>query len=65
MLSGNLFDSAVMKVSVIDEAFRKRFLADPDHPDVFEGKVVVFEGPEDYHARIEDRKPASTNVRFS
>jgi dihydroxy-acid dehydratase len=54
VLSGNLFDSAVMKVSVIDEAFRKRFLADPDHPDVFEGKVVVFEGPEDYHARIED-----------
>jgi len=54
VLSGNLFDSAVMKVSVIDDAFRKRFLADPDHPDVFEGKVVVFEGPEDYHARIED-----------
>jgi dihydroxy-acid dehydratase len=54
VLSGNLFDSAVMKVSVIDQAFRKRFLAHPDHPDVFEGKVVVFEGPEDYHARIED-----------
>jgi dihydroxyacid dehydratase/phosphogluconate dehydratase len=54
VLSGNIFDSAVMKVSVIDEAFRKRFLADPDHPDVFESKVVVFEGPEDYHARIED-----------
>jgi dihydroxy-acid dehydratase len=54
VLSGNLFDSAVMKISVIDQAFRKRFLADPNHPDVFEGKAVVFEGPEDYHARIEN-----------
>jgi len=52
VLSGNLFDNAVMKISVIDKAFRDRFLSDP--PDVFEGKVVVFEGPEDYHARIED-----------
>ncbi|MBW8268254.1 IlvD/Edd family dehydratase [Caldovatus aquaticus] len=52
ILGGNIFDNAVMKVSVIDEAFRRRFLSDP--PDVFEGKVVVFEGPEDYHARIED-----------
>ena len=54
VLSGNLFDSAVMKTSVIDPAFRARFLSDPGHPDVFEGPVVVFEGPEDYHARIED-----------
>jgi len=52
VLSGNIFDNAVMKISVIDEAFRKRFLSDPE--DVFEGKVVVFEGPEDYHNRIED-----------
>ena len=52
MLSGNLFDNAVMKISVIDKEFRARFLSDP--PDVFEGKVAVFEGPEDYHARIED-----------
>jgi len=52
VLSGNLFDSAVMKISVIDADFRRRFLSDP--PDVFEGKVAVFEGPEDYHARIED-----------
>jgi dihydroxy-acid dehydratase len=52
VLSGNLFDNAVMKVSVIDPDFRKRFLSDP--PDVFEGKAIVFEGPEDYHARIED-----------
>lgn len=54
VMSGNLFDRAVMKISVIDQAFRKRFLADPEHPDVFEGKAIVFEGPEDYHARIED-----------
>ncbi|MCG7361842.1 dihydroxy-acid dehydratase family protein [Roseomonas sp. ACRSG] len=52
VLSGNLFESAVMKVSVIDAEFRKRFLSDPE--DVFEGKVIVFEGPEDYHDRIED-----------
>jgi len=54
VLSGNLFDSAVMKISVIDPAFRRRFLSDPRHPDVFEGKAAVFEGPEDYHARIDD-----------
>ncbi|QCP51317.1 dihydroxy-acid dehydratase [Trinickia violacea] len=54
VMSGNLFDSAVMKISVIDSAFRKRFLSDPEHPDVFEGRAVVFEGPEDYHERIED-----------
>ena len=54
VLSGNLFDGAVMKISVIDPDFRQRFLSDPDHPNVFEGKAVVFEGPEDYHDRIED-----------
>ncbi len=54
VMSGNLFDSAVMKISVIDKQFRERFLSDPDHPNVFEGKAIVFEGPEDYHARIED-----------
>nr|WP_119037260.1 IlvD/Edd family dehydratase [Hephaestia caeni] len=54
VLSGNLFDGAVMKLSVISEAFRARFLSDPDDPDAFEGRVVVFDGPEDYHARIED-----------
>jgi dihydroxy-acid dehydratase len=54
VLSGNLFDSAVMKISVIDEEFRQRFLSNPDRPNVFEGKAIVFEGPEDYHARIED-----------
>ena len=54
VMSGNLFDSAVMKVAVIDREFRERFLSDPAHPNVFEGKAIVFEGPEDYHARIED-----------
>jgi len=54
VMSGNLFDSAVMKTSVIDAAFRNRFLSNPDRPNVFEGRAIVFEGPEDYHARIED-----------
>ncbi|WP_287986841.1 IlvD/Edd family dehydratase [Acidiphilium sp.] len=54
VLSGNLFDSAVIKMSVIDAAFRDRFLSNPGRPNVFEGKAIVFEGPEDYHARIED-----------
>jgi len=54
VMSGNLFDSAVMKISVIDQDFRRRFLSNPDHPNVFEGKAIVFEGPEDYHERIED-----------
>jgi dihydroxy-acid dehydratase len=54
VMSGNLFDSAVMKISVIDQDFRKRFLSNPDRPNVFEGKAIVFEGPEDYHHRIED-----------
>jgi dihydroxy-acid dehydratase len=56
VMSGNLFDSAVMKISVIDKEFRERFLSDPRHPNVFEGKAIVFEGPEDYHDRIEDPK---------
>jgi dihydroxy-acid dehydratase len=54
VLSGNIFDNAVMKISGIDEEFRTRYLSDPARPNVFEGKAVVFEGPEDYHARIED-----------
>ena len=54
VMSGNLFDSAVMKISVIDQDFRSRFLSNPDRPNVFEGRAIVFEGPEDYHARIED-----------
>ena len=54
VLSGNLFDSAVMKLSVISDEFRARYLSDPANPGAFEGKVVVFDGPEDYHHRIDD-----------
>ncbi|WNO52340.1 IlvD/Edd family dehydratase [Stakelama saccharophila] len=54
VLHGNLFDSAIMKLSVISDEFRERFLSDPDDPWAFEGRVVVFDGPEDYHARIDD-----------
>lgn len=54
VLTGNLFDNAIIKTSVIDDAFRKRFLSDPQHPNRADLKAVVFEGPEDYHARIED-----------
>lgn len=54
VLHGNLFDSAIMKTSVISDEFRKRYLSDPKDPDAFEGRAVVFEGPEDYHHRIDD-----------
>lgn len=54
VMTGNLFDSAVMKTSVITEDFRARYLPGPGRPQVFELRAVVFEGPEDYHARIED-----------
>ena len=54
VLSGNLFDSAIMKTSVISPEFRARYLSNPDDPEAFEGPVAVFDGPEDYHARIDD-----------
>jgi dihydroxy-acid dehydratase len=54
VLSGNLFHSAIMKTSVIGKEFRDRYLSSPDDPDAFEGPAVVFDGPEDYHARIDD-----------
>src|SRR5690349_13967575 len=54
VLKGNLFDAAIMKVSVISQAFRQRYLSDPKDPDAFEGRAVVFDGPEDYHRRIDD-----------
>ena len=54
VFKGNLFDSAIMKTSVISEDFRKRFLSNPKDKDAFEGRAVVFDGPEDYHHRIED-----------
>jgi dihydroxy-acid dehydratase len=54
ILSGNLFDSAVMKTSVISQEFTERYLSNPKDPNAFEGRAVVFEGPEDYHRRIDD-----------
>ena len=54
VLSGNLFDSALMKTSVISEGFRARYLSRPGHEGIFEARAVVFEGPEDYHERIND-----------
>jgi dihydroxy-acid dehydratase len=54
VLRGNLFKSAIMKTSVISDEFRQRYLSNPDDPDAFEGPAIVFEGPEDYHARIDD-----------
>ncbi len=58
MLSGNLFDSAIMKTSVISEEFRTRYLSNPKDPNAFEAKAIVFDGPEDYHANIDDPKLA-------
>ena len=54
VLRGNLFDSAIMKTSVISEEFRSRYLSNPKDPNAFEGRAVVFDGPEDYHRRIDD-----------
>ncbi|KPA20564.1 L-arabonate dehydratase [Shimia sp. SK013] len=52
--TGNLFDSAIMKTSVISEEFRAKYLSNPDDPNAFEGRAVVFDGPEDFYARIDD-----------
>ena len=54
VLKGNLFDAAIMKTSVIGPEFRDRYLSDPANPMAFEGPAVVFDGPEDYHHRIDD-----------
>ncbi|HEY4940609.1 MAG TPA: IlvD/Edd family dehydratase [Rhizomicrobium sp.] len=54
VMRGNLFDAAIMKTSVIAPEFRARYLSDPADPDAFEGRAIVFDGPEDYHARIDD-----------
>ncbi|GGE21818.1 hypothetical protein GCM10011529_30570 [Polymorphobacter glacialis] len=54
VLRGNLFDSAIMKTSVISPEFRARYLSNPDDPEAFEGPAIVFDGPEDYHDRIDD-----------
>ena len=54
VLTGNLFESAIMKTSVITPEFRARYLSDPERPNAFEGRAIVFDGPEDYHRRIDD-----------
>jgi dihydroxy-acid dehydratase len=54
VLSGNFFDSAIMKMSVVGDAFRKTYLSEPGAENSFEARAIVFEGPEDYHARIDD-----------
>lgn len=54
VMSGNLFDAALMKTSVIDHEFRERFLKTPGDENAFTGRAIVFEGPEDYHVRIND-----------
>lgn len=55
-LKGNLFDSAIMKTSVISDEFRERYLSDPKSPMAFEGRAIVFDGPEDFHKKIDDPK---------
>ena len=54
VMRGNLFNSAIMKTSVISGEFRDRYLSNPEDPDAFVGDAVVFDGPEDYHHRIDD-----------
>src|SRR5262249_29698186 len=54
VLKGTLFDSAIMKTSVISKEFRRRYLSNPKDMNAFEGRAIVFEGPEDYHRRIDD-----------
>src|SRR5581483_11623453 len=54
VLKGNLFDFAIMKTSVISKEFQERYLSNPKDPNAFEGRAIVFDGPEDYHHRIDD-----------
>ena len=53
-LKGNLFDSAIMKTSVISEEFTARYLSNPEDMNAFEGRAIIFDGPEDFHHRIDD-----------
>jgi dihydroxy-acid dehydratase len=55
-LSGNLFDNAIMKTSVISDEFRQRYLSNPKDLNAFVAKAIVFDGPEDYHKHIDDPK---------
>ncbi len=54
VLRGNMFEAAVMKLSVVSDQFRDMYLSNPDDPEAFEATAVVFDGPEDYHKRIDD-----------
>ena len=56
VMKSNFFSSAIMKTSVISKEFKERYLSNPKHPNVFNGKAVVFEGPEDYHKRLNSKK---------
>ncbi len=56
VMKSNFFSSAIMKTSVIGKEFRERYLSNPKNPNVFNGKAVVFEGPEDYHKRLNSKK---------
>jgi dihydroxy-acid dehydratase len=60
-LSGNLFNSAIMKTSVIGAEFRDRYLSDPDDPMAFEGPAIVYDGPEDFHHRVDDEAEGVTD----
>jgi dihydroxy-acid dehydratase len=62
VMTGNLFDSAIMKTSVISPEFRERYLSNPDDPEAFEGRAIVFDGPEDYHHRIDDESLGVTGA---
>jgi dihydroxy-acid dehydratase len=55
VLKGNLFDSAIMKTSVISQSFKENFLSRPGAEGVLEGRAIVFEGSEDYHDRVNDQ----------
>lgn len=61
-LQGTLFDSAIMKTCVVSSSFRQKFLQNPADPNAFEGAVVVFDGPEDYHTRLDDPSTPITDT---
>ena len=54
VLKGNVCDAAIMKTSVISDEFRQRYLSELNQENVFEVRAIVFDGPEDYHKRIND-----------
>jgi dihydroxy-acid dehydratase len=62
VMRGNLFNSAIMKTSVISTVFRERFLSNPEDPNAFEGRAIVFDGPEQYHKQIDDEALGITDT---